>query len=105
MFSVLLGLLVYGAAVAIYTSMIRPGLEDPVLAVGVPVYIIWLSTTVSHKTNQSQFSRITSIYCKVWKAGVSQAWVMFTGAVLFMISDCIIGINKFYTRVDNSQVE
>ena len=105
MFSVLLGLLVYGAALAIYSSMIRPGLEDPVLAVGVPVYIIWLSTTVSHKT-KTQFWRLTLVYiCKVWKAGVSQAWVMFTGAVLFMVSDCIIGINKFYTRVDNSQVE
>ena len=46
MFSVLLGLLVYGAALTIYNSLIRPGLGDPVLAVGVPVYIIWLSTTV-----------------------------------------------------------
>ena len=45
-FSVLLGLLVYGAAITIYNSLIRPGLGDPVLAVGVPVYIIWLSTTV-----------------------------------------------------------
>ena len=45
-FSVLLGLLVYGAALTIYNSLIRPGLGDPVLAVGVPVYIIWLSTTV-----------------------------------------------------------
>ena len=45
-FSVLLGLLVYGTALTIYNSMIRPGLEDPVLSVGVPVYIIWLSTTV-----------------------------------------------------------
>ena len=45
-FSVLLGLLVYGAAITIYNSLIRPGLGDPVLGVGVPVYIIWLSTTV-----------------------------------------------------------
>ena len=45
-FSVLLGLLVYGAAITIYNSMIRTGLGDPVLGVGVPVYIIWLSTTV-----------------------------------------------------------
>ena len=35
---------------------------------------------------------------------MSQSWVMFTGSVLFMISDCIIGINMFYTKVDNSQV-
>ena len=34
---------------------------------------------------------------------MSQSWVMFMGSVLFMISDCIIGINKFYTKVDNSQ--
>ena len=45
-FSVMLGLLVYGAALTIYNSLIRPGRGDPVLAVGVPVYIIWLSTTV-----------------------------------------------------------
>ena len=45
-FSVLLGILVYGAALIIYNSLIRPGLGDPVLGVGVPVYIIWLSTTV-----------------------------------------------------------
>ena len=45
-FSMLLGLLVYGAALTIYNSLIRPGLGDPVLGVGVPVYIIWLSTTV-----------------------------------------------------------
>ena len=48
-FSVLLGLLVYGAAIVIYNSMIRPGLEDPVLKVGVPIYIIWLSTTVNQE--------------------------------------------------------
>ena len=45
------------------------------------------------------------VYChfQVWRSGVSQSWVMFTGSVLFMISDCIIGINMFYTKVDNSQ--
>ena len=36
---------------------------------------------------------------------MSQSWVMFAGSVLFMISDCIIGIKMFYTKVDNSQVE
>ena len=35
---------------------------------------------------------------------MSQSWVMFTGAVLFMISDCIIGINMFYTAVPQHQV-
>ena len=48
-FSVLLGLLVYGAAIGIYNSLIRPGLDDPVLSVGVPIYIIWLSTTVTRQ--------------------------------------------------------
>ena len=48
-FSVLLGLLVYGSAIGIYNSLIRPGLDDPVLSVGVPIYIIWLSTTVTIK--------------------------------------------------------
>ena len=48
-FSVLLGLLVYGSAIGIYNSLIRPGLDDPVLSVGVPLYIIWLSTTVTRQ--------------------------------------------------------
>ena len=47
--------------------------------------------------------RIVHCPCQVWRSGVSQSWVMFMGSVLFMISDCIIGINKFYTKVDNSQ--
>ena len=44
--SAALALAVYGAAAAIYLTLIRPGLTDPVLAAGVPVYIVWLATTV-----------------------------------------------------------
>ena len=45
-FSIVLAVIVYGTALVIFNFFIRPGLTDPVLAVGVPLYIIWLTTTV-----------------------------------------------------------
>ena len=98
----------------------RAGLTDPILAVGVPIYIIWLTSTV-------------------WRAAVSEQWLMFLGAAIFMViwtisfilvflwcsvqsgrflllsklwainpqyqvSDCLIGINLFYTPIPHSQV-
>lgn len=71
-------------AAAIWHHFLRAGLTDPVLAVGVPIYIIWLTSTV-------------------WRAAVAEQWMMFLGAAIFMISDCLIGINLFYTTVPNSQ--
>ena len=44
--SAALAVAVYGAAAAIFLTLIRPGLTDPVLAAGVPVYIVLLATTV-----------------------------------------------------------
>ena len=46
----------------------RAGLTDPVLAVGVPIYIVWLTSTV-------------------WRAAVSEQWLMFLGAAIFMVGD------------------
>jgi len=71
-------------AAAIWHHFLRAGLTDPVLAVGVPIYIIWLTSTV-------------------WRAAVAEQWLMFLGAAIFMVSDCLIGINLFYTPVPNSQ--
>ena len=49
-------------------TIFRAGLTDPVLAVGVPVYILWLTSTV-------------------WRAAVSHQWLMFLGAAIFMVRD------------------
>jgi len=84
-FSLSLALVLYGASAAIYLHFLQAGLVDPVLAVGVPVYILWLTTTV-------------------WRSGVAGRWLMFVGAVFFMVSDCIIGINMFYAPVPHHQV-
>ena len=45
--SLTLALVLYGASTAIYVSLLKPGLEDPVLSFGVPIYILWLTTTVN----------------------------------------------------------
>ena len=50
-FSIVLAVIVYGTALVIFNFFIRPGLTDPVLAVGVPLYIIWLTTTVTYIWN------------------------------------------------------
>ena len=104
-FSIVLAVIVYGTALVIFNFFIRPGLTDPVLAVGVPLYIIWLTTTVTLGYNFELL--ITYIYYdfyQVWVSGVSKEWTMFLGAILFMISDCIIGINMFYSKVSHHQV-
>ena len=44
--SVLIGLVLYSLAGIIWYNLLRPGLTDPLLAVGVPVYVCWLTTTV-----------------------------------------------------------
>ena len=44
--SVFFGLVLYSAALVTWYTLLMPGLSDPVLAVGVPVYICWLTTTV-----------------------------------------------------------
>ena len=41
---------------------------------------------------------------KVWRSGVARQWTMFIGAVFFMISDALIGINMFYAPVPHHQV-
>lgn len=47
---------------------------------------------------------MTTALLQVWRSGVAGDWVMFTGALLFMVSDCIIGINMFHAPVPSSQV-
>ena len=103
-FSLSLALILYGASTAIYfyflkvrvqlaskyflmtpSPLLQAGLVDPLLSVGVPVYILWLTSTV-------------------WRSGVAREWVMFVGAVFFMVSDSIIGINMFYAPVPHHQV-
>ena len=49
-------------------------------------------------------SVLTTALLQVWRSGVAGDWVMFTGALLFMVSDCIIGINMFHAPVPSSQV-
>ena len=44
--SIFLGIILYGLALLIWHRFLRDGLDDPVLAIGVPVYICWLTTTV-----------------------------------------------------------
>ena len=122
--SAALAVAVYGAAAAIYLALIRPGLTDPVLAAGVPVYIVWLATTVGqHMSNGhlrtsfilkaptphtqppvAHVLAVTTALLQVWRSGVAGDWVMFAGALLFMVSDCIIGINMFHAPVPSSQV-
>ena len=41
---------------------------------------------------------------KVWRSGVARQWTMFIGAVFFMVSDALIGINMFYAPVPHHQV-
>ena len=77
---------------------IRPGIDDPVLAVGVPIYVVWLTSTVSYFDKEDDFN------FQAWRAGVAGEWLMFLGAFIFAISDCLIGINLFYIPVPNSQV-
>ena len=45
--SVIIGLILYSTVLIVWYFLLRPGLTDPVLSVGVPVYVCWLSTTVS----------------------------------------------------------
>eukprot|EP00092_Neocalanus_flemingeri_P012292 GFUD01013250.1.p1 GENE.GFUD01013250.1~~GFUD01013250.1.p1 ORF type:complete len:223 (+),score=48.55 GFUD01013250.1:138-806(+) len=82
--SVTIGLALYSAGLLIWHLLLRPGLSDPVLSLGVPVYIAWLTTTV-------------------WRSAVAGEWVMFLGSAIFMVSDCLIGINEFYMPIANSQ--
>ena len=82
--SVVLGLALYSSVLLVWYSLLRPGLSDPVLSVGVPVYICWLTTTV-------------------WRSAVAGEWVMFLGSLIFMVSDGLIGINEFYMLVPNAQ--
>ena len=35
---------------------------------------------------------------------MARQWLMLVGAVFFMVSDCIIGINMFYAAVPHHQV-
>ena len=99
--SVGLAILLYGASCAIYVTLLMPGLEDPLLSVGVPVYILWLATTVSHQVTAGSLYHVP---LKVWRSGVGRHWTMFLGAVFFMVSDSIIGINMFYAPVPHHQV-
>ena len=44
--NVFIGVVLYSLALATWYMFLMPGLTDPVLAVGVPVYVCWLTTTV-----------------------------------------------------------
>ena len=46
-FSLTLAIILYGASGGIYFFYLKSGLVDPLLSIGVPVYILWLTTTVS----------------------------------------------------------
>lgn len=84
--SIGLGVSLYGAAFLIWFLLIRAGLQDEsILKFGVPLYIIWLTTTV-------------------WRAGCVGDDRIFWGAVLFMFSDCCIGINLFSFSIPFAQV-
>lgn len=78
-------LFLYGITVLVWWTVLRPGLQEPELKFGVPVYILWLTTTV-------------------WRASCVGDWSMFLGSALFMISDFCIGINQFYTELYYAQV-
>jgi len=81
-----LGVTLYGAAFFIWFFLLRSGLQDDnVLKIGVPLYIIWLTTSV-------------------WRAGCVGDKRMFWGAALFMFSDCCIGINLFSFTIPFAQV-
>ena len=75
----------YPAAAAIHYFLLSPGITDPVLSAAIPLYICWLTTTV-------------------WRAAATQRLTMFAGSLLFMVSDCLIGLNMFHGAVPRAQV-
>merc|ERR1712080_296734 len=83
--SAVLGLSLYSLTGIVWYCYLRPGLYDPVLAVGVPIYGVWLTSTA-------------------WRSCVSSDWMMFLGGILFMFSDCVIGFNMYHAAVTYSQV-
>merc|ERR1739838_474403 len=82
--SVIIGLTLYSTVLIVWYFLLRPGLSDPVLSVGVPVYVCWLTTTA-------------------WRSAVAGEWIMFCGSLIFMVSDCLIGINEFNMPIVHSQ--
>jgi len=84
--SVGLGTILYGLALLIWYTMLRTGLqEDSVLKIGVPLYILWLTTTV-------------------WRSACVGDRTMFIGSALFMFSDACIGVNLFSVAIPYAQV-
>jgi len=75
----------YGLAGCIWYFLLFPGLQDPILAAGVPVYILWLTTSV-------------------WRASTVGDKFILVGISLFMFSDSCIGINLFYAPIPLAQV-
>ena len=65
---------------------LRPGIP-PQLSTPVFIYVLVIST-MSWRANARVFSR---------KSGAISQWMALFGAIIFMVSDLCIAIDKFYT--------